>query len=259
MSRTKEKTFLLVAKGLFFLLVIVLVQGETAVVGNTHLSRNVAGLVDWIRSLPDGVVSDKLSIQENADTTSATSSSSAGNAFLTSNADIVKDETIMYIPKEALLVVEMARDSCQVLQIMLDEYDKGKESTFYPYIRFLFGSGEDDTDNGVRKVATTAWSSNGQKLLKTLVGLDLLPNEFRKSCTKACQRVCSTKGKDSERQQLEQDAFMMVMSRESNGLMIPCKFSYIIVWFSFYCKKMSPQKAYNYLSPTQSSNYLLIR
>jgi hypothetical protein len=228
MGKTNETMILHVAKVFFFLLLGIVVPGE-AVTANTPLSRNVVGLIEWIRSLPNGIVSDKISIQEGIDVTSA-HSSSGGNIFLSANADISKDDMIMYIPTDALIARDFAGESCKVLQIMLNEYDKGKKSTFYPYLRFLFGSDEEEEDivhadsGGVRKVTTAAWSSNGQGLLRTLVGEHLLPYQFLKTCSKNCHKVCTTMDKDLKRQQLEQDAYLMVLSREIEGMLIPCKF-----------------------------------
>jgi hypothetical protein len=221
MGGTNETMILLLVVKIFFLLVLSF-QSESAVV-TKNLSRNVAGLVEWIRSLPNGVVSDKLSIQQDADGTSA-HSSSGGYVFLAANADVSEDETLMYIPTEALLAREFAGNNCEMLQVMLNEYDLGKKSAFYPYIRFLFGSEEDDTDSGMRKVTTAAWSSNGQELLRTMLGYGLLPYSFSRTCAKKCNKVCTTEGKDLERQELEQDAFLMLLSRKEQELLIPRKF-----------------------------------
>ncbi|KAG7364025.1 SET methyltransferase domain containing protein [Nitzschia inconspicua] len=191
---------------------------------NHDPSENVPGLLEWIQSLPNGFVSNKITIPQ--DTTTTTSSSvhslSASNVFLFAQTDITKNETVMYIPTQALIgqEKEVAGRNCPMLRMILEEYDKGTESKYYPYIRFLLGRQNVDGDDGIRKATTAAWSTKGQALLKTMVGRELLPYKFLRLCTSKCPTVCSD-NKDPKRQQLQQDAYLIVMSRKKSGLMIP--------------------------------------
>jgi SET domain len=204
-----------------FLFLVAASHVEPQVQGNAHLSNHVAGIVEWINSMPDGLVSEKISIREDPKGNSAQSSSGT-NIYLAAGTDIQLEETVMFIPTEALIAPENAGKSCKMLQRILKEYDNRADGAFYPYFRFLFGSEEDDINGGVRRTTPAAWSSAGQTLLKTLVGSDLLPHEFGRTCTRKCSKVCS-ETKNPKRQQLEQDAYLIMLSRMKLGLMIPRK------------------------------------
>ena len=113
---------------------------------NVYIRENVERLMEWIPSLHEGVVSDKVSLREDHNVTTAHSASGT-TLFLAASQDISKDETVMIIPKVALFAQDTHGKSCRMLKNLLNEYDKGEESLYYPYIQFLFGDEkEDDSD-----------------------------------------------------------------------------------------------------------------
>jgi hypothetical protein len=125
---------------------------------------------------------------------------------LVAQAPISEGETVMYIPKEVMLNSGGLGEVCDTLQVFLEELDKGDQSDYDPYMKDLFGS--DDT-TGLQLQLPTSWSQDAQNLLKRILGRDLLPHKFKKTCVRQCKKVCAEDDdnrKSAERKQLEQKA-----------------------------------------------------
>jgi SET domain len=118
-----------------------------------------------------------------------------------------------------LITSRGTRDQCVTIQRMLDEYDKGTESEFYPYIRYLFDGHKGGTRPGL---LPTAWSSEAQSLLKSVTGEDLLPEDIEHgTAIEHCHLDESIDGDDPDRKQRRQDAYLFWISRSWTDKMVP--------------------------------------
>ena len=130
-------------------------------------------LVDWLMSKPNGFFSEKVLW---------TKTEMGYNMHAAE--DIFKDETIMVIPQDALITSDGTEEECVTINKMMQEYDKGDQSDYYPYIRYLFGGHEGGTSPGL---LPTTWSAPAKNLLRMIVGDDLSPKNFEKGHYKVLQ------------------------------------------------------------------------
>jgi hypothetical protein len=165
-------------------------------------------LVAWLRAKPNGYFSHKIVWQL-----------VGGSYNMFAAEDIAARERLMVIPQAALITSRGTRDGCVTVQRMLDEYDKGAESDFYPYLRYLFDGHEGGTRPGL---LPTSWSAEAQALLKTVIGDDLLPDDINHgTAIEHCGLSESIDGDDPVRKQRRQDAFLYWISRSWSDKMVP--------------------------------------
>jgi hypothetical protein len=165
--------------------------------------------VEWLRSKPNGYFSDKISFQK-LDPNDPTSSYGMF-AF----EDIKKDERLIVIPQGALVTSRGTDLNCDTVTMLLEELEKGKDSDYYPYINYMFG------DETKRDNMPVAWSELGQILLEELIGANLPPEKFKNhKIEKFCREVPEDVKNVS---QLEQDAYLFMISRSWDDVMIPGK------------------------------------
>ena len=192
---------------------------------DTQELQHAQALVSWIRSKPDGFFSDDITIDENDESDASSFSSSGSNLVFVTQQNIPKDKTLMKIPTDALLDSGGTGYDCDTLQRLIDEHSKGSSSKYYPYIRYLFGDKEGDSPTPSSNFlgrSPGAWSDEGKETLTTLLGRDLLPKKWNRSCNRGCKNVCG-KSNDPQRQRLEQDAYLLMGARSWDDILIPRK------------------------------------
>lgn len=166
-------------------------------------------VLDWIQSKPEGFVSDKLVWKRTVDNDE---SSPFGMFAL---EDIPKGTHLMVIPHSVIVKpsVSHPKDECETARILLEEYHKRKDSNYYTYVDFLFG------DVSKRGVLPSAWTREGQKLLRRLLGRELMPRDPTGiDCWEDCPMLAETKGSCSV---LEKTAYYFVISRAWGVTLIP--------------------------------------
>jgi hypothetical protein len=165
--------------------------------------------VEWLRSKPNGFFSDKISFQQ-LDPSNPTSSYG-----MFASEDIKKDERLIVVPQAALVTSRGTDMNCDTVTMLLEELEKGQDSDYYPYINYMFG---DETARGKMPVA---WSELGQTLLSELIGDNLQPEKFK---VHMIEKFCEDVPEDEENvSQLEQDAYLFMISRSWDDVMIPGK------------------------------------
>jgi len=165
--------------------------------------------VEWLRSKPNGFFSEKISWQryDPDDPTSAYG--------MFASEDIPKDETLVVVPQAALITSKGSGMSCDTVTTLLEELKKGKDSDYFPYIDYLFG---DETKRGN---LPHAWSELGQALLEKIIGDGLKPETIDPHYP---EEFCPFILEDSENaSQLEIDAYLFMISRSWDDVMIPGK------------------------------------
>jgi hypothetical protein len=131
----------------------------------------------------------------------------------------------MKIPTDTLLDSGGTGYDCDTLQRLIDEHSKGSNSKYYPYIRYLLGDKDGDSSmpsSNLLGRLPAAWSSEGKETLNTLLGRDLLPKKWSRSCKRVCKNVCG-KSNDPQRQRLEEDAHLLIVARSWDDILIPRK------------------------------------
>lgn len=126
--------------------------------------------------------------------------------------DISKDEGLIVVPQSALITSKGTGVYCDTVKMLLEEVEKGKDSEYFPYIDYLFG---DDTRRGR---VPSAWSEDGQELLRIVIGDSLFPTSIDHH---SIQNHCPDITDDPS--QLEEDAYLFMVSRSWDDIMIPGK------------------------------------
>jgi hypothetical protein len=157
-------------------------------------------VIDWLKTKPNAFVSDKIAYQEK------------GGVFqMVATADIPQDTKLMLIPSTAT-VGKLEEDVCGTIQRLIDEYNKGKDSEYYPYMDYLF------RDEQKSRLLPSGWSKEGKALLKYMLGRHLLPEEATDLSAPRCRKALEQYGNDPR---LEQQAYFLIMSHTSDKIMIP--------------------------------------
>ena len=169
-------------------------------------------LVNWLISKPNGYFSDKVLW---------TKTEMGYNMHAAE--DIPKGSTLMIIPQAALIDSDDTEDICVTINKMMLEYDKGAESEYYPYIRYLFGGHEGGTSTGL---LPTTWSQPAKTLLKNIVGRELEPqyiDKAEKSVLEDCQEQIDAdiESMDEETERRWEDAYIFWESRSWTDKMVP--------------------------------------
>ena len=164
-------------------------------------------MVEWLRTKPNGFFSDKI-VWKPLDPNDPD-----GSLAMFASEDIPKDETLIVVPQSALITSKGSEASCDTVQSLLEEHSKGKDSEFYPYVDYLFG---DDSKRGKLPVA---WSDDAKELFDEVIGNSLHPTRYdHQKASVFCRRKFGTTPS-----QLEEDAYLHMISRSWNDKMIPGK------------------------------------
>ena len=172
-------------------------------------------LVSWLMSKPNGYYSHKIQWQKTPE---------LGNSYnMYAVEDISKDETIMIIPQSAIMGSNGTNEECITVANMMQEYDKGPESQYYPYIKYLFGDGyEGGTSTGL---LPTTWSQSAKDLLANIVGKKLEPRKIEMSSVfEQCDGQWKKKfleSMDRPTKQRYEDAYIFWVCRSWTDKMVP--------------------------------------
>lgn len=190
-------------------------------------------VLEWIQSRPDGFVSDKIVWKK------ANDDDDHDKTFgFFAVEDIPKDTHLMIIPESIILGPADSKneDDCQTVEILLKEYDKGKDSEYYPYVDFLFG------DVSKRGVVPSTWTPKGQQLLRRLIGRGLEPEENAgHDCAKDCPNVPKGKPKCSV---MENAAYFFIVSRAWNADLVPGASMKRSPWLRWSKGRMRPRTSH---------------
>eukprot|EP00978_Attheya_sp_CCMP212_P032188 scaffold124289_cov63-Attheya_sp.AAC.6 len=129
-------------------------------------------LIEWIRSHPDGFVSDKLEIRV------ADPNNPASGSGMFVNGPIKEGELLYSLPWDLLIKGDDTSPddelktlfSCGLVRSLLQELRLGDESTFGPYLKYFHSF---DASGLVAN-----WSEDGYDLLEEISGLDWSYNTF---------------------------------------------------------------------------------
>lgn len=159
--------------------------------------------VEWLRS-KNGKFSEKLFFER----FNPKDSSSPYTLFAAE--DISKDEALIIVPQSSMLT---AHGTCDTVDMLLEEVEKGEESDYYPYINHLFG------DESKRGKIPVSWSDAGKNILDKVIGEGVEPQNYDQQ---RIEEFCEDVPEDVEDvSKLEQDAFLFVVSRSRDDAMIP--------------------------------------
>ena len=178
-------------------------------------------LVEWLRAKPNGFFSNKIAWKQ-------LDSSDPNSAYaMFASEDISKDEGLIVVPQSALITSKGTGASCDTVKMLLEEVENGKDSKYLPYIDYLFG---DDTRRGR---VPSAWSEDGQELLRMVIGDGLFPTSIdHHSIQNACPDITDNPS------QLEEDAYLFMISRSWGDVMIPGKLGATTV--QCFCRLVFP-------------------
>ena len=171
-------------------------------------------LIEWLKAKPNGFFSDKIEWKpldpSNPDSTYA----------MFASQDIPKNEALIVVPQSALISSKDTGHRCDTVKMLLEEAKKGKNSDYFPYIDYLFG------DSSKRGILPSSWSEPGQQLLHFVIGNTLFPAGFNyHRIEDFCPEIAENPS------QLEQDAYLFVVSRSWDDVMIPGMFKITTVSF----------------------------
>jgi hypothetical protein len=170
-------------------------------------------LINWLISKPNGYYSDKILW---------TKTEMGYNMHAAE--DIPKNTTLMIIPQAALITSDGTDEECITIVNMMKEYEKGPDSDFYPYIRYLFDRHEGGTSTGL---LPSTWSEPAKTLLKTMVGSQLYPQKIdrgQRNVLKTCKKFIDpqmVQTLDKDTAQRWQDAYIFWLSRSWSDKMVP--------------------------------------
>ena len=129
-------------------------------------------LIEWIRSHEDGIVSEKLEIRR------ADPSDPASGHTIFIKESIKKGELLYSIPWDLIITADeddyqSTAVSCPTTRMLIQEAKKGKESSFYPYLRVF-----EEWDR-YKTPLIEDWTEPGKDLVETITGTRLPPQNWR--------------------------------------------------------------------------------
>eukprot|EP00978_Attheya_sp_CCMP212_P008022 scaffold18709_cov50-Attheya_sp.AAC.1 len=195
-------------------------------------------LVDWIRTGPNGFFHPSIVWKRlGPDGTS-------GPYAMHTTQDLPKGTTLLVVPRKYVIDSFKTYNPCVTVARMLEEFEKGDESLYAPYLSYLF----DDTAGGTStRLLPASWSNEGQDLLTFILNdgsrgrvQDLLtfilngsrdrglePRSFAQaSVFEKCGPIFradneSTPLKDESLRQRAEDAYLFYISRSWTDKMVP--------------------------------------
>eukprot|EP00978_Attheya_sp_CCMP212_P021898 scaffold64379_cov43-Attheya_sp.AAC.1 len=131
-----------------------------------NMQKQHLELIEWIRSHPDGFVSDKLEVRV------ADPNDPASGSGMFVNGPIKEGELLYSLPWDLLIKADDAPPadelkalmSCGLVRSLLRELRLGDESTFGPYLKYFHSF---DESNLVEN-----WSEDGYDMLEDISGYD---------------------------------------------------------------------------------------
>jgi len=177
--------------------------------GNT-----VTAQIEWMRS-KGGFFSGKIEFAPLYDDTnnSSTEISSSSSTFraMFATSPIRKNEQLMRIPATTLLTAGPSEDMCDTAKNLAREYRLKDASEFAPYAKYVF-------ETFAHGHLPGAWSEKGKDLFATVVGRELPPEDFGSN---SFQYTCGEDYDDEEVEELYEIAYLIVVARSWNDVMIP--------------------------------------
>lgn len=129
--------------------------------------------------------------------------------------DIPKGTHLMRIAKSIILGPGDGNsiNDCNTVENLLKEYEKGKESDYFPFVEHLFG---DVTKRGINP---SSWTTEGKALLRRVIGRALEPQDVAQYvCVDSCPNV-PKKGKACS--VLETAAYFLIVSGAWGAELVP--------------------------------------
>ena len=199
MPQTIAKSYLMKAL-IYAFLVLHLVVLEAS--GNDEVEI----LIKWFRS-KGGFFSEKI-MYGSEDVTQP----SIGGIFARSS--IEKGERIIVLPNSALITSGISEDRCDTARTLVKEYQLKSNSDYEPYVKYLFESFSHEN-------LPMAWSDTAKKLVATLVGKELDPQNFAQETYH--QRCRSDNGSDERAKNdgILEAAWRIVIARSWRDKMLP--------------------------------------
>jgi hypothetical protein len=168
-------------------------------------------LFEWLKGKPNGFFSDKISWKQ------IDPDDPASAYAMFAEQDISENERLIVVPHSALITSNGSGFNCDTVKMLVAEVEKGKDSEYFPYIDYLF------SDDEKRRRVPTSWSKEGQRLLKSIIGGGLFPTSIdHHSVQDNCPEITNPS-------QLQEDAYIFVISRSWDDVMIPGKIHVTIV------------------------------
>ena len=181
-------------------------------------------LVDWIRSGKNGFFHPQVQWKR-------LGSDGTGPYAMHAMVDMPKGTKLLVVPRSHIIDSFKTHEECVTVARMLDEYHKGDDSFFAPYLSYLFDETSGGTTTGL---LPTSWSEEGKDLLHYIIGTDyegirepLGPSQFTKdSVFDRCgdnfrAEYSSDELEDEDLRQQAEDAFLFYISRSWTDKMVP--------------------------------------
>jgi hypothetical protein len=169
-------------------------------------------LIEWIRSHEDGIVSEKLEIRR------ADPSDPASGHTIFIKESIKKGELLYSIPWDLIIIADeddyqSTAVSCPTTRMLIQEAKKGKESSFYPYLRVF-----EEWDR-YKAPLIEDWTEPGKDLVETITGTRLPPQNWRDD--EGYWMFEWLNDCDGDSDALSEKAFMFVETRAEDELLVP--------------------------------------
>jgi hypothetical protein len=177
-------------------------------------------LVDWIRTGPNGFFHPSIAWKRLGP------DGKSGPYAMHTTQDLPKGTTLLVVPRKYVIDSYKTYNPCVTVARMLEEFEKGDESLYAPYLSYLF----DDTAGGTStRLLPASWSDEGQDLLTFILNgsRGLEPRSFdQESVFEKCGPIFradneSTPLKDESLRQRAEDAYLFYISRSWTDKMVP--------------------------------------
>lgn len=168
----------------------------------TYASTHAESQIAWIRS-KGGFFSRKIEFQ----LLDKNDENSAMGVFALE--ELHKGETLMVVPKECLIFSKGgSEDPCDTARNIVKHRKLGNASEYAPWINYVF-------EPKYKHDLPSAWSPAGKHLIETIIGSEMPPFgvtniDFKKVC-----------GEGSGDAELDQDAWLIVVRRSWDDVMVP--------------------------------------
>jgi len=177
-------------------------------------------LVDWIRAGPNGFFHPSIAWKRLGP------DGKSGPYAMHTTQDLPKGTTLLVVPRKYVIDSFKTYEPCVTVARMLEEFEKGDESLYAPYLSYLF----DDTAGGTSSgLLPSSWSNEGQDLLTFILNgsRGLEPRSFdHASVFETCGPTFRadneyTPLKDESLRQRAEDAYLFYISRSWTDKMVP--------------------------------------